>query len=135
MYLECKTIEEALYERDRFVNVNWDWDLYVLLQDTANGYIHIDLPPFDKEPSYITVESEYWRVRDKGAKQRYRGVYHSEEEAKRVANIYDANITYVPVRYRVNKKFNGKEKFFGRYKTWEEAEERVRELKQNNWSK
>lgn len=134
-YLQCDTLEEALYERDRMINVGWDWDLYVLLPDTINAYIHINLPPFNHQASYIVEESECWVVREKGAKQKYRGAYYSEDEAKRVARIYNANINHKPKRYVVRRSIDGEKKFFGRYKTRKEAEDRVEELMENNWSK
>lgn len=127
------TLADALYERDRLIAVDWDWDLSMELPETINGYIHIDLPPFNHQPSYIVEESEHWIVRGKGARQRYYGTYNSEKEAKKVALIYNANINYRPPRWSVKKKFNGKEKFFGRYKTREEAEARVKFLIENNW--
>lgn len=128
------TVEDALYERDRLIAVDWDYDKWVELADTVNGYIHIDLPPFDTSPSYIHIVKEYWMVRGKGAKQKYFGSYGSYEEAKKVALMYDANITRVPKKYKVCKKINGKDKFFGYYKTMEEAEERVKELMESNWN-
>lgn len=133
-FLICDTIEEALYERDRLENVNWDWEEYVHMVDTINGYIHIDLPPYSKKYSYITEESEHWMVRGKGKNPKYHGTYSSYDEAEKVARIYNANITYKPVTFAVKKEINGKKKFFGRYKTFEEAENRVLELKLNDWS-
>ena len=133
-FLECKSLEEALYERDRFENVDWNWDLYVQLPDTINGYIHITLPPFTHQPSYITEESEHWMVREKGADLRYRGTYSSFEDARKVAIMYNANITHKPKTYAVKKNINGKRKFYGRYKTREEAEERVKQLEECDWN-
>ena len=42
-------------------------------------------------------------------------------------------ITHVPERWRVQKKINGKIKYFGTFKTKEEAMKRVVELKSNGW--
>ena len=52
-YMDCKTLAEALYERDRMVSVDWNWDKYVQLPHTPNNYIHIDLPPFNHKATYI----------------------------------------------------------------------------------
>lgn len=136
LYLICNTLPEALYERDRFENVGWEWDNYVQLVDTMNGYIHINLPPFDqREAKHISESRECWIVRGKGKRQKYHGTYYDYEEAKRVARIYNANIQHKSKGYTVHKKINGKSCYFGRYKTLEEAEDRVRELKANNWEK
>lgn len=134
-YGTFSTLADALYERDRLIAVDWDLDLAMELPETINGYIHIDLPPFNHEPTYIHNETEHWVVRGKGARQRYYGTYYSKEEAERVAMIYNANITYVPQKFSVYKKINRKEEFFGRYKNIEEAQARVEELKRNNWRK
>ena len=127
-------LADALYERDRFIAVDWDWDKYVELADTINGYIHIDLPPFNHQPSYIWETKEYWMVRGKGAEQRYYGSYQSLDEAKKVALIYNANITHQPRKFSVRKRIDGKTRFFGYYRTREEAEERVKELMESDWN-
>lgn len=125
----------ALFERDRFKSVNWSWDAYVQLPEVPNNYIHIDLPPFKKEPSYISHEKECWIVRDKGKNQRHRGRYKTLEEAKKVAMIYNGNVSHKSEGFCVRKWIGGKNRFFGRYSTWEDAEKRVDELKRNNWRK
>lgn len=124
----------ALFERDRLIAVDWDWDDYVNLPDQYNNYIHVNLPPFENEPSYISVEKEHWIVRDK-ITQKYRGRYNTLEEAKRVARIYDGNISHKKQGFAVRRHIDGVSVYFGRYKTWEEAKERVEELKKNDWRK
>lgn len=133
-YGTYENLAEALYDRDRLINVGWDWDKFCEMEETINGYIHIQLPPFAHESSYITIDSECWVVRNKGKDQKYRGTYYSEEEAKKVAMIYDANIAHKKKRYRVQRRINGKTKYFGRYKTYEEAQRRVEELEECDWS-
>lgn len=125
----------ALFERDRLESVDWDWEAYVHLPELNNPYIHIDLPPFSKRPSYISHERECWVVRDKGARQKHRGRYKTLDEAKKVALIYNANVSHKNEGFSVRRRINGKSTFFGRYRTWEEAEKRVKELEANNWSK
>ena len=134
-YGSFRRVEDALYERDRLMAVDWDWDLAMELPETMNGYIHIDLPPFNHQPSYITVDKEHWLVRSKGKEQRYYGRYSTYEEARKVAMIYSANISHKKKAFRVQKRINGKTKYFGRYATMEEAEERVKELEANGWRK
>lgn len=126
-------LEDALYERDRLIAVDWNWDLYMELAETPNNYYGIELPPFNHEPSHITVDNECWVVRDKGKNQKYRGRYSSFDEAKTVARIYNANISHKKKAYRVQRRLNGKTKYFGRYKSLEDAERRVKELESNGW--
>lgn len=134
-YGSYKRVEDALYERDRLMAVDWDWDLSMELPETNNNYIHIKLPPFDHLPTNITVDNECWVVRDKGKEQRYRGRYYTYEEAKKVAMIYSANISHKRKAYRVQKRIKGKTCYFGRYPTLEKAQERVKQLEANNWRK
>lgn len=133
-FIDCKTLPEALFERDRFENVGWDWDKYVQLPHTMNGYIHIDLPPFEHKPSYIAHEKECWLVRGHGRRQKYYGTYYTREEAEKVARIYRANIQHKNEGFRVLRKINGKQRYYGRYPTRELAEERVKELMESDWS-
>ena len=135
LYMDCETLAEALYERDRLIGVDWDWDRYVQLADTPNNYIHIDLPPFEHKPRYISRESEAWVVKHKGAESKYMGSYRTEEEAKRVALTYNARVWRKPLRFVVRRKINGKTIHYGKYKTLEEAEKRVEELEMNGWKK
>lgn len=135
LYLICNTLAEALYERDRFENVGWNWDNYVQLVDTNNAYIHIDLPPFEHKARYITVRKERWMVRGKGSRRKYFGSYDNYDEAVKVARIYNANISHISKAYVVKKKINGSSKEYGSFKTIEEAKERVRELETNGWEK
>lgn len=134
-YLSFPTLEEALFERDRLIAVDWDWELYCELPSTINNYIHIDLPPFNHHPKYITIDKERWTVKTRGRKGKYLGTYHTEKEAKDVALIYDGTIMHCPLRYTVQKRINGKTMSFGRYETMDEAEERVLWLKENDWRK
>ena len=133
-YVDCKTLAEALYERDRFEGVGWDWDKYVQLPHTINGYIHISLPPFEHKSRYIYHKKERWMVRGKGKRCKYYGTYHSVEEAEEVARIYNANISYLPETYGVRKRINGELKHFGTYATREEAEAKVNEMIKVNWN-
>lgn len=129
------TIEDALYERDRLIAVGWDWDLAMELPETPNGYIHIDLPPFEHESSYISEDKEHWVVRDRGKFQKYRGTYYNYDEARRVALIYDGTISHKKSAFRIQKRVDGKTTYFGRFRTREDAEKRVEELKKNDWVK
>ena len=133
-YGSYDNLAEALYDRDRLINVGWDWDKFCEMEETINGYIHIQLPPFNHEPSYITEDKECWVVRNKGKDQKYCGTYYSEEEAKEVAKIYDANIAHKKKWYRIQRRIKGKTKYFGRFRTYEEAQRRVEELEECDWN-
>ena len=128
-------LADALYERDRLMAVDWDWDKLSEMPETPNNYLHIKLPPFNHKGQYITHDKEHWVVRGYGRRQRHYGTYFSKEEAELVAKIYYANVAHRNEAYRVQKRVNGKTTYFGRYKTREEAEERVRELEENGWKK
>lgn len=117
------------------MQVDWDLDLSMELPETINGYIHITLPPFDHKPSYISCISEHWRVYGKGKIRKYLGKYPTLEEAKKVAMIYNANISHIRKRYEVRRTINHKKVYFGQYKTYEEAQRRVEELEKNGWKK
>lgn len=134
-YGSYQNIEDALYERDRLVQIDWDVDLWVGLAETNNPYYQITLPPFDREATYISEENECWVVREKGKNQKYRGRYHSLEEAKKVALIYNANVSHKNKGFCVRRNIDGKSTYFGRYRTREEAEKRVKELEKNGWKK
>lgn len=134
-YGQFKTIEDALFERDRLVGVNWDIDAWCELPDTPNNYIHIDLPPFEHKARYIVFDKEHWIVMGKGRKYRYYGTYYSKEEALTVCRIYDGRIIHYDDRYRIQKRVNGKNMTFGYFDTYEEAEERLKVLKENGWKR
>lgn len=133
-YGTYSTLADALYERDRLMAVDWDWDKSMELPETMNGYIHIDLPPFGHESTYISKDNECWVVRNRGKVQRYRGTYQTEEEAIRVARIYNGTISHKSEAYRVQKRINGRTRYFGRFKTYEDAEKRVKELEECDWN-
>lgn len=132
-YLSLPSLAEALFERDRLIAVDWDWELYCELPSTVNNYIHIDLPPFNHKPKYVTTLKEQWVVMGKGRNGKYYGVYYTEEEAKKIRLMYNGRIIHYPQRYRVQKNIDGKIKTLGCFETMEEAEQRVMELMENGW--
>ncbi len=132
-YGTYSTLADALYERDRLMGVDWDWDKSMELPETVNDYENIDLPPFEHKSTFISKDNECWVVRNKGREQQYRGTYYSEEEAVEVAKIYNGTITHKKEAYRVQRRINGRTKYFGRFKTYKEAEERVKELMECDW--
>lgn len=116
------------------MQVDWDVESWCQLQDTINGYIHIDLPPFShKGHKYITRLKEHWVVRSQGRNYRYYGSYNTLEEAKRVSLMYGGRIYHRKEKFRVRKQINNKRRSYGYYDTYEEAERRVKELENNGW--
>ena len=76
-------LADALYDRDRFIYSEWDFDVFVQLPDTPNPYKDIELPPFMNKSEYITHIPEKWRVQKKiNDKVCYFGTYDSFEEAE-----------------------------------------------------
>lgn len=134
-YLSFPTLEEALFERDRLIAVDWDWELYCELPSTINNYIHLDLPPFEHKPKYIVTDRENWVVRGKGRNGKYYGTYYTEEEAEEIRLIHNGRKYHYPQRYRVQKRIDGRSVTFGYFKTLKEAEEEVLRLKENDWRK
>lgn len=133
LYLSLLTLEQALFERDRLVAVDWDWELYCELPSTVNNYSYITLPPFDHKPKYISIDRERWTVVGKGKAYKYYGTYPNKDEAQKVALEHNGRIKHSPQRYMVQKTFGNKVVKFGKYKTLEEAEEKVLELLNNDW--
>lgn len=132
IYGSYENVEDALYDRDRLIKVNWDWDLFVEMVDTPNFYYQIDLPPFDKQPKYVSHVRERWQVWDGG---NYRGSYLTEEEAKKVARIYNSKIYHKKEKWCVTKSVNGYKQWFGQFDTEEEALAKVKELEEEGWDK
>ena len=133
-YGSYRRVEDALYERDRLVKVDWNWDLLMELEETDNAYMQMELPPFGHNPKYIYFHKESWIVRGKGKSQRYCGIYPTLEEAKEVARMYDANVNHRKPYYEVTRRIDGKTRYFGRFDTYEQAEKRVNELEGVNWN-
>lgn len=133
MYGSYKRVEDALYERDRLMLVGWDWDLSMELVETENKYLMMDLPPFNHEPTYITIKKESWTVRGKGKNQEYYGMYYTFSDAEKVALDNDANIYHNKPVFEISKRIDGKTRYFGRFATFEDAERKVGELKKNGW--
>lgn len=88
-YMTCDTLSEALYERDRFEESEWNWDYYIELPITDNKYEYMDLPPFTKSPSYITKQGKYYRVQRKSKKYGYYKTYG--EAQKKVDELIESN--------------------------------------------
>ena len=86
-------IEDALFDRDRFEQSDWDMDTFVQLAEIPNPYEHMDLPPFDERKyKYIQHIPEKWRVQRRiNKKLCYFGTFDSLEEAEERKNYLIKN--------------------------------------------
>lgn len=87
-------VEDALFDRDRLEQVDWDFELFCELPEIPNPYYHMELPDYEHDSTYIT---------------------------------------FIPAKYRVMKKINGKTRVFGDYSSLEDARVRRDECLSNNW--
>lgn len=86
----------ALFDRDRFIQTDWDWDTFLALPEVPNPYQHMKLPEFDSTKTYISHVPEHWTIQ---------------------------------------KWIDGKNKYFGSFRSKKEAEERVKQLIEVGWNK
>ena len=86
-------IEDALFDRDRFEQANWDMDTFVQLAEIPNPYEHMDLPPFEERKNkYIQHLPEKWRVQRRiDNKLCYFGTFKTFEEAEERKNFLIKN--------------------------------------------
>lgn len=123
-------LEDALYERDRLISVDWDWDLAVELPETKNEYNSMYLPSFTHNYKYITSIEGYYRV---SINRIYVAKYNDEEQALAHAKRVGGRVDYIKSKYRVQKNINGVIKSFGTFHSLEEAQAHRDELIKNNW--
>lgn len=125
-------LSDALYERDRLVKVDWDWDDLMALEETHNFYEDMVLPPFHHKMSHIhkcPLVYEVW------VNKTYRGRFNNKSDATAFAKEIGGAIRPKKPRYRVQKSIDGKMKYFGQYRTLNEAIRRRNELEENGWVK
>ena len=86
-------LPDALYDRDRLEQVDWDVDLWLEMAETPNFYKSMVLPSFKKNNSYIRHIPERWRVEKRiNGKVLYFGSYGTKEDAeKRVIELIENN--------------------------------------------
>ena len=94
-YGNYQDITDALYDRDLFVDCDWDITEANARDEKPNKYKDMELPPSRR---YITLFKQNGRQ-----------------------------------YYIVRKTIDGKQVFFGKYKTFDEAVERRDELEANGW--
>lgn len=129
-YGSFSTLPDALYERDRLIKCDWNWEDALELEETENPYEKMKLPRFVHEYSYITVDSQSYRVfKDK----EYRGTFNNKTDAYAYAEQIGGKVVTVNKKYRVQKSIDGKPRYFGQFKTLEEAKKVRDELMKNGW--
>lgn len=125
-------LTDALYERDRLIKVDWDWDDLMALEETENFYEQMDLPYFVHEYSYIRRIPLCYKV---FIKTEFKGRFRNKKDAVKFAEEIGGRIVEVRKKYRIEKKINGKSVYFGQYKSLEDAQKRRDELIENGWKK
>ena len=86
-------IEDALFDRDRYEQCDWDMELFVQLPEIPNPYNHMDLPEFEERKNkYIQHIPEKWRVQKRiDNKLCYFGTFDSFEKAEERKNYLIKN--------------------------------------------
>ena len=121
----------ALYDRDRLEQVDWDIQTWTELIDVPNPYERMELPPFEHTAMYITKVYGDYVISNHG---KHIAVFHDEDEARDYAMSKGYNMYHRKPKFRVQKRLNGKLKFYGDFKTFEEAVERRDELIRCDWN-
>ena len=123
-------LTDALYERDRLIKCNWDWEDALELEETDNPYEKMDLPEFIHKYTYISVIPQSYQVH---RNRKYQGSFRNKTDAYEYANELGGNVVSVRMRYRVQKSIDGKSKYFGQYDTLEQAQKVRDELIKKGW--
>ena len=130
-YGSFSRLTDALYERDRLIKCNWDWEDALELEETENHYEKMDkLPKFVHQYSYICTVPQSYQVH-KG--REYRGSFKNKCDAYAFAEEIGGRVVPVRRRYRVQKSINGKPRYFGQYDTLEDAQKVRDKLIENGW--
>lgn len=123
-------LTDALYERDRLMKVNWDWDLAVELPETKNEYEHMYLPKFGRDYQYITHKKGYWKVY---RKYQYLKKFDDYQDAVKFADEVNGRIVKVNPKWVVQKWIDGQTRHFASCDSYDEAVKLRDHLIENNW--
>lgn len=129
-YGSYKKLTDALYERDRLIESDWDWDGAMQIDECENKYENMDLPPFTRDYSYIHKSPSSYKV-FKG--REYLDFFVIKADAYKYAEEVGGVVYASNEKYRVQKSINGKTAYFGQYDTIEEAIARRDELIERGW--
>lgn len=129
-YGTYQKLSDALYERDRLIKAEWDWEGAVHIEETNNKYESMVLPEFNHDYSYIYRIPSFYRVfiKDKFCKR-----FGNKGDAYEYANKVGGRVVSINERYRVQKRINGRPEYFGQYDTFEEAKKVRDKLIENGW--
>ncbi|WP_458456502.1 hypothetical protein [Methanobrevibacter sp.] len=81
-------IEDALFDRDRLEQCDWDFSIFCELPEIPNPYEHMELPSYEERKStFIQRLPQRWRVQKRiDGKMCYFGTYKTFEEAEERRN-------------------------------------------------
>ena len=125
-------LSDALYERDRLIKSNWDWDDYLQLEETDNYYEHMQLPPFFHDSSYIYKRPQLYVVVKDGEDC---GKFNTKKSAYQYAELIGGEVEPRRIKYLIKKRLDGLLYEFGSYNSLEEAKEVRDKLMANGWRK
>lgn len=125
-------LTDALYERDRLVQADWNWDKLMEMEETDNLYEKMSLPPFIHEFSYIQRYPQSYKIYKEGV---YLGSFNAKGDAYKFAESVGGEVVESSITHRVVKKIDGKTVYFGQYKDIEDAKKRRDELLKKGWKK
>lgn len=125
-------LSDALYERDRLIKANWDWETCVQLEESENFYEKMKLPRFIHEYSYIYKRYNTFLVY---VGEEMKGRFNNKSDAFEFAEEVGGKVYMTNPTYRVQKSINGKQKSFGYFKTLEEAKKERDRLIKRGWKK
>ena len=125
-------LTDALYERDRLIKANWDWETCLQLEETKNHYEKMKLPKFIHEYTYIYKVYNTFEV---FVGDECKGKFNTKIDAFEFADEVHGKVYMCNPRYRIQKRINGVQKSFGDYNTFEEAKRMRDKLIRNGWKK
>ena len=73
-----RKLTDALYERDRLIKADWNWDDVLQLEETPNHYENMELPKFVHEMSYIHRSATSFEVYLDG---KFKGRFNTKRDA------------------------------------------------------
>lgn len=123
-------LTDALYERDRLVKCNWEWEDSLELEETPNFYEKMNLPKFERGYSYVYKIANTYRILKDGE---IICSFNTKKDAYGYAKSIGGEVVEDGIKYRVQKRIDGIQVNFGEFKTIEEAYERRDELMENGW--
>ena len=129
-YGTYKKLSDALYERDRLIASDWNWDDALQLEETENFYERMNLPPFIHTYSYIRRVVQTYKIYDG---DEYVCSFNAKSDAYNYAKLMGYSVIEANIVYRIFKTIEGKLKYFGTFKKLEDAITKRDKLIKNGW--